>query len=341
MKILITGGCGFIGSNLSIYLKNKKFNIFSLDNLFRKGSKLNEQRLKKYKIKNFKIDISNKNQVNNLPKFDLIIDCCAEASVNASVNELDRVINTNLIGTLNILRKCAIDKTKIIFLSSSRVYSINELNKIVSRKILSKPIKTKKEIDMSFSTFGEKSIYGFSKFASEELIREFSYIYNLEYIINRFGVVAGPWQFGKVDQGFFSLWMWRHINKKKLNYIGFGGYGNQIRDVLHVEDLCKLIFLQIKNIKKNKNKSYSVGGGSLNAVSLKKLTKICQSITGNKIEIKRIKPTSVYDIPYFVSSNKSVSKAYKWKPKKNLITIAKDINRWQIKNFKILKNILN
>ncbi len=341
MKILITGGCGFIGSNLSIYLKKKKFNIFSLDNLFRKGSKLNEQRLKKYKIKNLKIDISKKNQVNNLPKFDLIIDCCAEASVNASVNELDRVINTNLIGTLNILRKCAIDKTKIIFLSSSRVYSINELNKIISRKILNKPIKIKKEIDMSFSTFGEKSIYGFSKFASEELIREFSYIYNLDYIINRFGVVAGPWQFGKVDQGFFSLWMWRHINKKKLNYIGFGGYGNQIRDVLHVEDLCKLIFLQIKNIKKNKNKSYSVGGGSLNAVSLKKLTKICQSITGNKIEIKPIKPTSVYDIPYFVSSNKSVSKAYKWKPKKNLITIAKDINSWQINNFKILKNILN
>ena len=146
MKILITGGCGFIGSNLSIYLKNKKFNIFSLDNLFRKGSKLNEQRLKKYKIKNFKIDISNKNQVNNLPKFDLIIDCCAEASVNASVNELDRVINTNLIGTLNILRKCAIDKTKIIFLSSSRVYSINELNKIVSRKILSKPRRINKRI---------------------------------------------------------------------------------------------------------------------------------------------------------------------------------------------------
>ncbi len=341
MKILITGGCGFIGSNLSIYLKNKKFNIFSLDNLFRKGSKLNEQRLKKYKIKNLKIDISNKNQVNKLPKFDLIIDCCAEASVSASLSELDRVINTNLIGTLNILRKCAVDRTKIIFLSSSRVYSINELNKLVSKKILNKPLKIKKEIDMSFSTFGEKSIYGFSKFASEELIREFSYVYNLEYIINRFGVVAGPWQFGKIDQGFFSLWMWKHINKKKLNYIGFGGYGNQIRDVLHIEDLCELIFLQIKNIKKNKNKSYSVGGGSLNAVSLKKLTKICQSITGNKIKIKPIKPTSVYDIPYFVSSNKSVSKAYKWKPKKNLITIAKDINRWQVKNFKILKNILN
>ena len=121
MKILITGGCGFIGSNLSIFLKNKKFDIYSLDNLYRKGSELNEKRLKKKNIKNFKIDISKKKQLNKLPKFDLIIDCCAEPSVSASLHELDRVIDTNLIGTLNILRKCALDKTKVIFLSSSRV----------------------------------------------------------------------------------------------------------------------------------------------------------------------------------------------------------------------------
>ena len=194
---------------------------------------------------------------------------------------------------------------------------------------------------MSFSTFGEKSIYGFSKFASEELIREFSYLYNIDYIINRCGVVAGPWQFGKVDQGFFALWIWKHINKKKLNYIGFGGYGNQIRDILHIEDLNELIYKQITNIKKIKNKSFSVGGSSANAISLKKLTKICQKITNNKIEINSIKKTSVYDIPYFVSSNKHVSNTYRWKPKKNLITIAKDIQNWQINNFKLLKNILD
>ena len=341
MKILITGGCGFIGSNLSIYLKNLKFDIYSLDNLYRKGSELNEKRLKKNKIKNFKIDISKKKQLDKLPKFDLIIDCCAEPSVSASLNELDRVIDTNLIGTLNILRKCAVDNAKIIFLSSSRVYSLSKLNKLVPKKNINEPLKIRKKISMSFSTFGEKSIYGFSKFASEELIREFSYLYGIDYIINRCGVVAGPWQFGKVDQGFFALWMWKHINKEKLNYIGFGGYGNQIRDVLHVEDLNELIYKQIRNIKKIKNKSFSVGGSSSNAISLKKLTKICQKITNNEIEINSIKKTSVYDIPYFVSSNKYVSNTYKWKPKKNLLTIAKDIQSWQIKNFKLLKNILN
>ena len=339
MKILITGGCGFIGSNLSIFLKKKKFNIFSLDNLFRKGSELNEKRLHENKIKNFKIDICNKNQINKLPKFDLIIDCCAEPSVSASINELDRVINTNLIGTFNILKKCTTDKTKIIFLSSSRVYSLDNLKKLVPKKILNQPINIKKKIDMSFSTFGAKSMYGFSKYASEELIKEFSFIYGLDYIINRCGVVAGPWQFGKVDQGFFSLWMWNHINKKNLNYIGFGGQGHQIRDVLHIDDLCELIFKQIRNIKKIKNKSFSVGGGLINSISLKKLTNICENITKNKIKINSINKTSDYDIPYFVSSNRNVSNTYGWKPKNSLIRIADDIYKWQITNHKSLKHI--
>ena len=341
MKILITGGCGFIGSNLSIFLKKKKFDIFSLDNLFRKGSELNEKRLHENKIKNFKIDICNKNQINKLPKFDLIIDCCAEPSVSASINELDRVINTNLIGTFNILKKCTTDKTNIIFLSSSRVYSLDNLKKLVPKKILNQPINIKKKIDMSFSTFGAKSMYGFSKYASEELIKEFSFIYGLDYIINRCGVVAGPWQFGKVDQGFFSLWIWNHINKKNLNYIGFGGQGHQIRDVLHIDDLCELIFNQIRNIKKIKNKSFSVGGGLINSISLKKLTKICENITKNKIKINSINKTSAYDIPYFVSSNRNVSNTYGWKPKNSLIRIADDIYKWQITNHKSLKHILN
>jgi CDP-paratose 2-epimerase len=184
-------------------------------------------------------------------------------------------------------------------------------------------------------------MYGFSKYASEELIKEFSFIYGLDYIINRCGVVAGPWQFGKVDQGFFSLWIWNHINKKNLNYIGFGGQGHQIRDVLHIDDLCELIFNQIRNIKKIKNKSFSVGGGLINSISLKKLTKICQNITKNKIKINSINKTSVYDIPYFVSSNRNVSNTYGWKPKNSLIRIADDIYKWQITNHKSLKHILN
>ena len=106
-------------------------------------------------------------------------------------------------------------------------------------------------INSYLSTEGPKSIYGFTKFRSEELIKEYSYLFKIKYIINRLGVISGPWQFGKQDQGFVSLWVWKHFNKKKMSYIGFGGKGNQIRDVIHIDDVSELIYKQIKLFKKN------------------------------------------------------------------------------------------
>ena len=170
MKILITGGCGFVGSNLAIYFKDHlpSIQINSLDNLTRKGSLLNFNRLKKNKIKNFKIDIANNTAIQKLPRYDLIIDCCAEASVETSKKDIDIVFNTNLIGTLNILKKCKKDKSNIIFLSSSRVYSIKKLRNLKKKEYL---------INEKFDTSGPKSIYGFCKYSSEHLIREFSFMY--------------------------------------------------------------------------------------------------------------------------------------------------------------------
>ena len=216
MKILITGGCGFIGSNLAIFLKKKIKNlkIFSLDNLFRKGSRINLKNLNNSNIKNYKIDIKNYKKISKLPQFDIIIDCCAEPAIEVSKHDPDRVINTNLIGTYNLLKKSIIDKSKIIFLSTSRVYSINKLNKFKNKINLKKKIRYL--IDENFSTESPISLYGLTKLSSENLIREFSYSNNINYIINRFGVVAGPWQFGKIDQGFISLWVARHFNKKKI-----------------------------------------------------------------------------------------------------------------------------
>jgi CDP-paratose 2-epimerase len=337
MKILITGGCGFVGSNLAIYLKKKLNNseIYSLDNLFRNGSQINKGRLKNFKIINYKINIQDYKKISKLPKFDLIIDCCAEPAIEISNKDPDRVIGTNLIGTFNILKKCTADKSKIIFLSTSRVYSIECLRKLIKKKNISNKINIKSKINEEFQTNLPKSLYGFSKLSSEELIKEYNYSYKIKYIINRFGVIAGPWQFGKQDQGFISLWVAKHLFKKKLSYIGFGGYGNQIRDVIHVDDACEIIYLQILNFNNKFNNTFNIGGGLKNAVSLKQLTSKCEKLIGHKLKIKRLKKTSIFDIPYFVTDNNKITKFYNWKPLIGIDQILRDVQKWLIGNKKI------
>jgi CDP-paratose 2-epimerase len=339
MKILITGGCGFVGSNIAIYLKKKlkQVNILSIDNLFRKGSEINKLRLKKHGIKNYNLDIRNYKKINSLKKFDLVIDCCAEPAIEASFKEPDRVFETNLVGTFNILKKCINDKTNIIFLSTSRVYSIQNLKKLVNKHNLTQPIKIKNTIDEKFKTSLPSSLYGFTKLSSEKLIREFSFTGKIKYIINRFGVISGPWQFGKQDQGFISLWIARHVLKKKLSYVGFGGYGNQVRDVIHIDDVCEIIFLQIKKLDKVFNKTFNVGGGIKNKISLKELTLKCQELTSNKLKIGRTTITSKYDIPYYVTNNSKIKSFYNWKPTKNINKILEDIYNWIIKNKSIIE----
>ena len=329
MKILITGGCGFIGSNLGLFLKSKikKAKVTSVDNLSRKGSILNYKRLLKLKIKNFKIDLTNLKKVQRLPKFDLVIHCAAEPAIEVSRNKVDEVFKSNLVATFNILKKCAKDRSDIIYLSSSRVYAIESLFKL----------KKKRSVSENFNVENFKSIYGFTKLSSELLIKEYSYLHKIKYLINRVALVSGPWQFGKEEQGFVSLWVWRHLNKLKLNYIGFGGTGKQVRDVLHIDDLCELILLQIKKINKINNKLMNVGGGYKNSINLIKLTELSKQITKNKIKIGIVKKTSPYDVPYYVSNISYVKKLYKWEPRRGLRKIVNDIYFWMRPNISILK----
>ena len=337
MKILITGGCGFVGSNIAIYLKKnlKKVKIASLDNLTRKGSNLNKIRLTNYNIENYNINIENLDKAKSLPKFNLIIDCCAEPAIEASRKDPDRVFKTNLVGTFNVLKKCIKDKSNIIFLSSSRVYSIEKLRGLIKDFNLVKPIKIKTKINENFETSSASSLYGFTKLSSEKLIQEIFYKSNLKYIINRFGVIAGPWQFGKQDQGFVPLWVAKHLFKKKLSYIGFGGKGHQVRDVIHIDDECNIIFLQIKKLKSINNNIFNIGGGAKNSISLLGLTNKCKKLTKNNINIKKVLRTSIFDIPYFVTDNSKILKTYKWRPTKNIDQILKDIFIWLSKNRKI------
>ena len=331
-SILITGGCGFVGTNLAIYLKKelKNFSIYSVDILKKNYSKFNLNILKKKKIVNYKIDITSKKFLDIKKKFDFIIDCSADPAVEDSRKNTIRVFNNNLKTTLNILEKTKKDKSNIIFISSSRVYPIIESNKKFRLKSVS-------IFDEKTSTDGIKSIYGYTKYASELLIKEYSYIFNIKYIINRSGIITGPLQFGKVEQGLISLWLWRHLNKLKLNYIGYGGRGSQIRDVLYVDDFSLLIKKQILSFSKTNNELFCIGGGRSNAITLKQLTEKCRKITKNNFKINSVSETSKYDIPFFISSNKKIKKIYNWAPKTNINNILKFNLRWLKKDYKKIK----
>ena len=336
MKILITGGCGFVGTNLALFLHLKGYKIDCLDNLSRKGSRYNFRLLKNKRIRNYKFDIYDYKKIQKLPKYDLIIDSCAEAAVEISKKDIDGVINTNFLGTLNILKKAKKDGSKIIFLSTSRVYPIKNMNNIIKKKIISAKIKIKKTFGENDNLQGPKTIYGLTKLSSEMLIEEFAYAFDLKFIINRCGVISGPLQFGKQDQGFVSLWIWRHLKKKKMKYIGYGGLGNQVRDVLHINDLNELIDLQIRKINTINNKIFTVGGSKKSYTSLKQLTRICEKITNNKIKFNKVVKTSIYDIPYFITNNNLVTKTYGWKPKRNILKVVSDTFLWLKNNESII-----
>lgn len=335
IKVLVAGGCGFIGSNICQFLKKNNFNVISVDNLSKNYSTFNQNRLIKNDIFNYKLDLSNHNNLSRIKfKADFIIDCCAEPSVELSKTNPVKVFENNLVTTLNILEKARKDSSKIIFLSTSRVYPIKTSYDLFK--------KFKKKNNFFFNeqtkTLGAKTIYGFSKISSESLIEEYSYAYGVKYLINRLGIVSGIWQFGKVEQGLVSLWIWSHINKKNLFYKGHGANGSQVRDVLFVEDLNNLIKNQIDKFTLISNKLFCVGGGLKNSFSLRELTECCQLITGNKIKIFKNKKTSKYDIPYYVTDNTKIRKAYNWRPLINLNGGLTEIYNWMIKNKNKIKN---
>lgn len=350
--ILITGGAGFVGSSLAISLKTNYpgYEIVVLDNLKRRGSELNLVRLKKSGVVFYHGDVRNREDFDDLPKIDVIIEASAEPSVLAGVNGTpDYVVNTNLFGTVNCLNLAARHKADFIFLSTSRVYPIANIEEIqfvetdtrfeISANQVLQGV-SERGISEKFALEGYRSLYGATKLSSELLIQEYNHFYNIKTVINRCGVLTGAWQMGKVDQGVVVLWLAKHFWKQDLGYFGYGGTGKQVRDVLHVNDLYRLINLQIHDIEKFDNQTFNVGGGRETSVSLCELTELCREITGNEVPVKCVPETRQADIRIYLTDNSKISAAANWKPQIGVREILTEIHFWIKENELDLQHIL-
>ncbi len=340
-RILILGGAGFVGSSLAIGLKAAypQREIVCLDNLRRRGSELNLPRLKNYSIRFVHGDIRIASDLDSgaIGTPGLILDCSAEPSVLAGVTSPSYVLQTNLFGTVNVLEFCRQTGARLLFLSTSRVYSVPALRKI---RLIEEPTRfsiapeqtqpgvSQLGIAEEFSTRGFRSIYGTTKLASEMLIEEYREAFGLKAVINRCGVLTGPWQMGKADQGVFALWMAAHCFGRKLEYIGFGGTGKQVRDLLHIEDLLRLVVYQIDHFENLEGEIFNVGGGIECSLSLLETTKLCQQITAKTVQIQQTAPDRHADIPIFVTDATKVLTRTGWRPQHSPKSTLEDICGW-------------
>ncbi|MEH2069897.1 MAG: NAD-dependent epimerase/dehydratase family protein [Nostoc sp.] len=352
-KILILGGAGFVGSSLAINLKkhHSHWKIICFDNLRRRGSELNLPRLKNLGIDFIHGDIRSSSDLDpGMFNVDTIIDCSAEPSVLAGFVSPQYVLQTNLVGTINVLELARQIQARLLFLSTSRVYPIETLKSVnlvelptrfsiaVEQKI---PGVSHFGIAEEFPLQNYRSLYGTTKLASEMLIEEYRQAYNIQAIVNRCGVITGPWQMGKVDQGVFVLWLAAHYFEKSLSYIGYGGTGKQVRDLLHIEDLLRLINYQLEHFCELDGDVLNVGGGIDNSLSLLETTRLCQTITGKSIPIKSEETARQGDIPIYITDSSKIIFKTGWKPIMNPEQTLKDIYHWILEYETILKPILS
>lgn len=353
MKILITGGAGFVGANLALLFREKLPNaeIVVADNLKRRGAELNLESFRRHGIHFKHTDIRQPSDLLDLNShFDLMVEASAEASVLAGVNGSPAyLIDTNLLGTCHCLEYARNHVGALIFLSTSRVYSMKPLRELPLvesttrfsvNEMTSLPGFSAEGVAEEFPTHLPRSLYGATKLASELLIQEYVSQSHVKAVVNRCGVLAGPGQFGKEEQGFFALWFARHLFGGELSYKGFGGLGKQVRDVLHPRDLFDLLWKQWDTIETCSGGIYNVGGGKERALSLLELTALCQKITGQKIPIRGENHTSSVDIPYFVTDSRRAKEAFHWEPKIGLEQLGDSVCDWLKKNEVVLRPIL-
>ena len=345
MKVLITGGAGFIGANIAVGLvaRHPGWAVTAFDNLQRRGSELNLPRLRREGVDFVHGDVRSATDLTDLGEVDAVIECSAEPSVLAGVDGsgLGRIMGTNLVGACACVELCRRQDATLVFLSTSRVYPMSPLRALGLRETMTRfeiedrqavPGASSRGISEEFPIVGHRTLYGATKLAAEHIVEEYVEIFGLRAVVDRCGVVAGPWQMGKVDQGVAAYWMLAHRFRKPLVYFGFGGSGKQVRDLLHVDDLVDLVDLQLRDPEKWTGMVLNVGGGQERSVSLFELTELCAQITGNSVPVVGSAAERPGDIPWFVTDTTRLHELSDWRPSSTLGAILSDVHDWILEN---------
>lgn len=316
MKILISGGLGFIGSNLARHLREHGHQILIADSLVRRGS---ERNLAEFEASFHYCDFRNAEDVALLPSADLVICCHAEmVTTGAKGYQHPEVpIRHNGLSMLNVLDYCRREQARLLHISTNRVYNLDPIFRMaITEK------ETRLELDgfhgISRDVFstdgGEKGLYGLSKLIADQAAQEYYHAFGVPVLINRIGSITGPGQFGCIEQGWASHFVLSYWKREPLKFIGYDG--KQVRDLLHVRDLCRLFALQIEQSRFD-GEVNDVGGGASRALSLIEARDMLDRLFGHTVEVHKV-PQKKADPPVTYMDNRKIEAQYPWKPEVTL-----------------------
>jgi CDP-paratose 2-epimerase len=315
MNVLITGGCGFIGTNLAeeFILRSDRVTLF--DNLSRAGSEKNLAWLKKTYPKKFEFiqgDVRNYDQVKQVVNNkEAIFHFAAQVAVTTSVSDPRSDFENNILGTFNVLEAARESGKKpfLLYSSTNKVYG--EMEDLVIEQKGNRYLYQDfpQGID-EFRPLDFHSPYGCSKGAADQYFRDYSRIYDIPTVVFRMSCIYGPHQFGNEDQGWVAHFAISAMSSRSLT---IWGDGKQVRDVLFVKDLCHAFISALENKQKTKGQIFNIGGGPKNTLSLLELIDLLEKEINAKISLK-FTDWRPGDQKVYISNPTKAKEVFGWEP---------------------------
>lgn len=325
MRVLITGGAGFIGANTAAHYLKKGHEVIVYDNLYRKGVEKNIEWLKSaFAKKDLKVKISDVRDYQKLKNAikgtDIIFHLAGQTAVTTSIAKPQEDYEMNALGTLNVLEAMRELKSRAIMIYSSTNKVYGEMSRVRTTS------RGKRYVSIESPSIDESEMlsfyspYGCSKGAGDQYALDYARMYGLRTIVFRQSCIYGTHQFGVEDQGWVAHFAACAIQGKPITIYGTG---KQVRDILFIDDLVKASDLAIKNIGVTKGQVYNIGGGIDNTVSLSELIDLLEKMSDRNIRIKFVK-ARLGDQKYYVSNIDKAYRDFQWKP---TVTVEEGIHR--------------
>lgn len=321
MKLLITGGCGFLGSNLAAHAIKSGYDLVVFDNLYRAGSLENLTWLHSQgKFRFVHGDIRNSNDVLRIVrdfKPDTIFHLAGQVAMTTSIANPRMDFEVNAMGTHNLLEAAReyAPEAAIVYSSTNKVYGDLEqyhYTETETRYVCTeKPNGFDEDSPLSFH-----SPYGCSKGAADQYMLDYARIFGLNTVVFRHSSMYGGRQFSTYDQGWVGWFCQQAVEAKRgISKTPFtiSGNGKQVRDVLHAEDMIRLYFAAIDYIKTARGQVFNVGGGMSNSLSLLELFSLLEETVGVKLHYTKLPPRES-DQRVFVADLHKAEIQLDWKP---------------------------